>query len=211
MTAPASCGASRGRSHGTPSASRRSSTPCSLPRPSRRPLAGDALAAAMTALADVDALILDVRESQGGSPRMVAMLASYLFEPAPVHLFDLYLRPADRTEEFWTEPHLPSTRLSRQPVYVLTAGSTFSAGEGLAYVLKHLDRATVVGETTAGGANPGGLHRLDRRFVMFVAEGRVTSPATGSNWEGTGVEPDVEIDASCALDMAHLLALGAGR
>lgn len=170
-------------------------------------LAGDALAAAMAFLANVDGLILDVRESKGGSPQMVALLASYLFEPDPVHLFDLYLRPADRTEQFWSASHLASPRLARQPLYVLTAASTFSAGEGLAYVLKHLDRAEVVGETTAGGANPGGFHRLNPRFVMFVAEGRVTSPATGSNWEGTGVSPDVEIDARRARDMAHLLLL----
>lgn len=170
-------------------------------------LAGDALAAAMAFLGNVDGLILDVRESKGGSPRMVALLASYLFEAAPIHLFDLYLRPADRTEQFWTASHLPSPRLARQPVYVLTAASTFSAGEGLAYVLKHLDRAEVVGETTAGGANPGGFHRLNSRFVMFVAEGRVTSPATGSNWEGTGVSPGVEIEARRAREMAHLLVL----
>lgn len=170
-------------------------------------LGGDAVAAAMAFLGNVEGLILDVRESNGGSPRMVALLASYLFEAAPVHLFDLYLRPADRTDQFWTESSLPSPRLTRLPVYVLTAASTFSAGEGLAYVLKHLGRATVVGEATAGGANPGAFHRLNPRFVMFVAEGRVTSPATGSNWEGTGVSPDVEIEASHARDMAHLLVL----
>lgn len=170
-------------------------------------LAADALASAMRRLNEVDALILDVRQSSGGSPQMVALLASYLFDPAPVHLFDLYLRPADHTEEFWTAPDLPSPRLVEQPVYVLTAASTFSAGEGLAYVLKHLGRATVIGETTAGGANPGGFHRLNPRFVMFVAEGRVSSPVTDSNWEGTGVSPDVETEAGRALDTAHLLLL----
>lgn len=170
-------------------------------------LAGDALAAAMAFLANVDGVILDVRESKGGSPRMVALLSSYLFEAEPVHLFDIYLRPAERTDQFWTASYLPSPRLARQPVYVLTAASTFSAGEGLAYVLKHLDRAEVVGETTAGGANPGAFHRLDPRFVMFVAEGRAISPITGSNWEGTGVTPDVEIEARQARDMAHLLLL----
>lgn len=172
-------------------------------------LAGDALSAAMGFLGNTDGLILDVRESKGGSPRMVALLASYLFEPAPVHLFDMYLRPSDRTEQYWTETYLPLPRLARQPVYVLTAAGTFSAGEGLAYVLKHLDRADVVGETTAGGANPGRFHRIDPGFVMFVAEARVTSPVTRSNWEGMGVAPDVEIEARHARDMAHLLLLEA--
>lgn len=170
-------------------------------------LAGATAAAAMEFLGNVDALILDVRHSQGGWPGMVALLASYFFDPDPVHLFDLYLRPSDQTDQYWTLSYLPTRRLVEQPIYVLTAANTFSAGEGLAYVLKHTGRATVVGERTAGGANPGAYHRVSDRFVMFVAEGRVTSPVTGDNWQGTGVEPDVEVAAADALDTAHRLAL----
>lgn len=170
-------------------------------------LAGRTAAAAMEFLADVDALILDVRESKGGSPGMVSLLASYLFGPEPVHLFDIYRHPQERTDQYWTLSHLGSERLMDQPVYVLTKSTTFSAGEGLAYILKHLDRATIVGERTAGGANPGGFHRLDDRFVMFVAEARVTSAITEDNWEGVGVAPDVAVSGDRALDEAYLRAL----
>jgi retinol-binding protein 3 len=66
-----------------------------------------------------------------------------------------------------------------------------------------------VGETTGGGANPGGFHRLNARFMMFVAESRVTSPVTGANWEGVGVQPHVSVTADAALEHAHRLALEA--
>jgi retinol-binding protein 3 len=169
---------------------------------------GETLASVMAYLGNVDALVLDLRESGGGSQGMVALLASYFLEQgSAVHLFDSYHRPSDRTDQSWTLNYLPTRRLTTQPLFILTAARTFSAGEGLAYILKHLERATLVGETTGGGANPGAFHRLNSRFVMFVAESRVTSPVTGANWEGAGVRPHVAVPADAALDHAHHLAV----
>jgi retinol-binding protein 3 len=171
-------------------------------------MGGETVTAAMTYLGNADALVLDLRASMGGSQGMVALLASWLFEAGtPVHLFDSYHRPSGRTVQSWTLNYLPGPRFADRPVYVLTAARTFSAGEALAYILKHLERATVVGETTGGGANPGAFHRLNPRFVMFVAESHVTSPVTGGNWEGTGVRPHVAVPAEAALETAHRLAL----
>jgi retinol-binding protein 3 len=175
------------------------------------PTAGGATAAAaMTYLGNTEAFVLDLRRSMGGSQAMVALLASwFLEEGSPVHLFDSYHRPSDRTDQHWTLSYLPTPRLAHQPLFVLTAERTFSAGEGLAYVLKHLERATIVGETTGGGANPGDFHRLNARFMMFVAEARVTSPVTGANWEDVGVQPHVSVVADAALEHAHRMALEA--
>ena len=170
-------------------------------------LSTNAAAVAFEFLANADALILDLRGSGGGSPDMVALIASYLFGETPVHLFDIYRRPQDRRDEYWTDRFAPRLRFPHQPVYVLTDARLFSAGEGLAYTLQDLRRATVVGEKTAGGAHPGSFHRLSEDLVMFVAEARVTSAASGKNWQGVGVVPDVEITTALALDTAHLLAL----
>jgi retinol-binding protein 3 len=170
-------------------------------------LAGDAAAAAVHFLASSDALIVDLRRNAGGSSDMVVLLASYFLGAEPVHLFDRYLRPEDRTEQHWTQRWLPGSRLDRQPLYLLTHERTFSAPEALAYLLQQLERATVVGARTAGGANPGAFHRIGDRFVAFVAEGAITVPATGGNWEGTGVVPQVEVAAEEALAVAHRMAL----
>lgn len=172
--------------------------------------AREAVAAAMDSLAGTDALIIDLRRNGGGEPAMVQLLASYLFGPEPVQLSSIYWRPQDRTEEFWTLRDLPGARYGRErPVYVLTSSRTFSAAEAFAYDLKHLRRATVVGENTAGGAHPARFEPVGLNLALRLPTGRAINPVTGGNWEGTGVQPDVQTDAGAALDTAHAAALRA--
>ena len=104
-------------------------------------------------------------------------------------------------------PYLPVKRYLDKPVYVLTSKRTFSGAEEFTYNLKNLKRATIVGETTGGGANPGGTARLDDHFEVFVPSGRAISPITKTNWEGTGVTPDIAVPADQALQTAYLDAL----
>jgi hypothetical protein len=163
---------------------------------------------AMNFLSNVDALIIDLRQNGGGSPEMVQLISTYLYAADErIHLNDLYFRPADETTQYWTLPHVPGKRLAGQDVYILTSGRTFSAAEEFTYNLKNLKRATIVGETTGGGAHPGDMRRLDDHFDMFVATGRAINPITKTNWEGTGVEPDIAVPAEEALKTAHLAAL----
>jgi hypothetical protein len=170
--------------------------------------AGDTAAAAMNFLANTDALIIDLRKNGGGHPAMVALVCSYLFPAEPAtHLNDLYFRPANETTQYWTLPYVPGRRYVGKDVYILTSKRTFSAAEEFTYNLKNLKRATIVGETTGGGAHPGGMARLTDHFGMFVPSGRAINPVTKTNWEGTGVTPDVEVPADQALAAAHLDAL----
>ena len=152
----------------------------------------------MSFVANTDALIIDVRNNGGGAPSMVAYLCSYLFGPEPVHINDLYFRPENSTHQWWTLPHLPGKRYEGKPVYVLTSKRTFSAAEEFTYNLKTQKRATIVGETTGGGANPGGTRPVAEHFIVFVPSGRAINPITKTNWEGTGVAPDVAVAAELA-------------
>lgn len=163
---------------------------------------------AMAFLANTDVLIVDLRQNGGGDPAMVALLCTYLFDDEPVHLNDLYFREGNRTTEFWTLPYVPGKRYGNKPVYVLTSRRTFSGAEEFANNLKTLKRATIVGEATGGGANPGGTERLGPHFRMFVPSGRAINPITKSNWEGPGVEPDVKMPAGYALEWAYHDAIG---
>ena len=167
----------------------------------------ETVAAAMTFLANTEAIIFDLRQNGGGSPFMVALISSYLFGDKPVHLNDLYWRKGDRTDEFWTKPAAAAKKFPDKDVYVLTSNRTFSAGEEFTYNLKNLKRAVIVGETTGGGAHPGGMERLSEHFGVFIPAGRAINPISKTNWEGTGVEPDVKVPREQALKIAYLMAL----
>ncbi len=135
------------------------------------------------------------------------MLCSYLFGKKPVHLNDIYLRQGNQTKEFWTLKNLPAPRFENKPVYVLVSHRTGSGAEECAYDLQNTHRATIIGTSTWGGANPGGVLRLDDHFNAFIPMGRAINPYTHTNWEGTGVIPDVQEDPTSALLAAEKLAL----
>jgi retinol-binding protein 3 len=166
---------------------------------------GPTAVAAMNFLANVDAIIFDLRENGGGDPKMIAVISTYLFAK-PTHLNDLWERKTDTTEQYWTLPYVPGKRLDGRPAYVLTSKETFSGAEEFSYNLKNLKRATIVGETTGGGAHPVSGHRIDDHFTIGVPFARAINPISKTNWEGTGVEPDVTVPAADALATARKLA-----
>jgi len=154
---------------------------------------------AMALVADTRALVIDLRRNHGGDPEMVMQVASYLFDQ-PTHLNDIYWREGDRTETRWTTAEVTGRRYgAARPIVILTSEETFSAGEDFAYALKHAGRAVLIGETTGGGAHPGSRRRLTAHFMMNVPTGRSINPVTKTDWEGTGVVPDIPVRAKKAL------------
>jgi len=167
---------------------------------------GETAVAAMNFLSNTDALIIDLQQNGGGSPDMIQLISSYLFDPEPVHLNNFYWRPKDENTQTWTLPHVPGKRMPNTPVYVLTNRQTFSAAEEFSYNLKNLERATLIGETTGGGAHPGGPVNVTDKFMVWIPQGRAINPITNTNWEGAGVEPHIKVSAKDALLTAQLEA-----
>ena len=160
---------------------------------------------AMAALADTRALIVDLRRNGGGAPEAEVYLASYFLDPAKPVVVNTFVSRVPNTETFNTREFTSSPTpywYRDKPVYVLTSARTFSGGEGVAYDMQALKLATIVGETTGGGANPGGGMPLTPDYGMFMPGGRAHSPITGTNWEGVGVKPDVAVPAADALKAA---------
>lgn len=171
-------------------------------------LAGDAVTAALRLLVGTDALLLDLRGNRGGSPDMVALVCGWFFAE-PTHLHTMHDR-AGNTRQFWSAAYVAGPRYDAgQPVYVLTGAETFSGGEELAYDLQQLGRATVVGERTRGGAHPCDGFPAHPHLELTVPVARPVNPVTGTNWEGCGVVPDVEVAAGEAHDLAYRMALAA--
>lgn len=157
--------------------------------------------AALKSLSDAQVLIFDLRENQGGSPRMVQYLCSYLFD-GEILLNSLYWRHSDRTDDFYTLEKVDGPKFIDTPVYVLTSNKTFSAAEEFTYNLQSRNRATIVGETTGGGAHPVNRIEIDSHIVMVLPIGRAINPITKTNWEGTGIKPDIATSKEDALSAA---------
>ncbi|MEU6819124.1 S41 family peptidase [Streptomyces atriruber] len=165
------------------------------------------LGAALSLVAPADALILDLRANTGGDPDTVAFVCGHLLA-GRTHLNSMYWRDGERLEQSWSPAHVPGARFGgTKPLYVLTSGRTFSAAEELAYDLQQLGRAVVVGETTGGGAHPRDGWTVHPHLEATIPVGRSINPVSGTNWEGTGVRPDVPCAADDALDRARALAL----
>jgi len=168
---------------------------------------GETAVAAMNFLAHCDALIVDLRWNGGGSPSLIQLMMGYLLEE-PTHLNSFYIRKDDSTKQFWSLPHTPGPSLAGVDLYVLIGPRTGSAAEEFAYNVQALERGTLVGEVTWGGAHP--IDRYTWKSLHAGAHipfGRAINPITGTNWEGVGVQPDMKIATDRALDAAHIEAL----
>jgi hypothetical protein len=169
--------------------------------------AGPVIAAAMELVAGTYALLLDLRHNGGGSPDGVALWCSYLLEEEPTHLNDIFHADTGETRQFWSQPYVPGTRYVDRPVYVLTSSHTFSGGEELCYNLQALGRAELIGETTGGGAHPTRGFPVSHAVMIGIPFARSINPVTGTNWQGTGVVPDVPVPEAEAYDVAYGKAL----
>ncbi len=169
--------------------------------------AGPAITAAMELVAGTYALIIDLRRNGGGSPEGVVFWCSYLLEEKPTHLNDIFHADTGETRQFWSLPYVPGTRYVDRPVYVLTSRRTFSGGEDFCYTLQALGSAELIGETTGGGAHPTRGFPISRAVHIGIPFARSINPVTGTNWQGTGVVPDVAVPEAEAYDVAYAKAL----
>ncbi len=169
--------------------------------------AGASIAAAMELVSGTYALIIDLRRNGGGAPDGVAFWCSYLFDGPATHFNDIFEAETGQTRQFWSLSYVPGSRYVDKPVYVLTSHETFSGGEDFCYTLQSLGRAQLIGETTGGGAHPTGMRPLSATMAISVPFARSVNPITGTNWEGTGVVPDVPVAAGEAYDVGYGMAL----
>jgi hypothetical protein len=163
--------------------------------------------AAMNFLANTDALIIDLRYNGGGSPSLIQLIYSYFYDE-PTHINSFYVRETDEWQQFWTQAHVEGPRMTDVDLYVLTSERTFSGAEEFSYNMKNLQRGTLVGDTTGGGAHPVNGRLFESLNVnMALPFGRAVNPISGTNWEGVGVIPDVAVASEEALEHAYLLAV----
>jgi len=167
----------------------------------------DRVIAIIKFLSNADAIIIDLRENGGGSGDY---LSNYFLD-YQTQLTSWYYREDDFLKEFWTSEETSVKRLVDVPLFILTSQKTFSAAESFAYDMKVRKRATIIGDSTKGGAHSVDLYKIDDQFEIYISTARAINPITGDNWEVIGVVPDIFVAPEFALDTAIILAMSAGE
>ena len=164
-------------------------------------IAAPYLKAAFALLRGARGVVLDLRRNGGGDPGTVMLVLDWLLDGEPTHISDVIYR--DRTRQWWTTGRLGDLAMPPEtPVSVLVSEATFSSGEALAYHLQCRGRARLVGQRTPGAADHITPVRLSGHVRALLPEARVRDVFTATNWEGTGVVPDVPCAPAEALKVA---------
>lgn len=165
-------------------------------------LSKEAVRSALTFLANTNAIIFDLRNNSGGSPAMVQYICGYFFENK-THLMDWYSRPADKLTPFWTTPDSTEKRFITKPLYILCGSGTGSAAEEFCYDLKHLKRATLIGQATAGAAHGTFEKSAGYGVIVYIPYAHSISAITKTDWEHVGALPDIKVSTEKALEVAQ--------
>jgi hypothetical protein len=167
----------------------------------------EAAAAAMNFLSNTDAVIIDLRHNLGGFINLKNFIISYFYGVDPVELLSRYHRDGDVTVREWSQREVPGRRLAGADLYILTSHESASAAEGLPFILQLRKRAKVIGENTAGAGYGNKEMAVGGGFILYVSVFRQFDPRTGRDWQAAGVQPDIEVAAARALEVAHCEAV----
>jgi len=167
------------------------------------------LRATMEFFANCEALIIDLRKNRGGRPEMLQLLASCFLE-RPGHLYDIQHRGGDSSTAVWSYPNADFHPLHNVELVVLIGARTFSAAESFAFAMKHVKRATLIGEATEGGAHLVTFFDFPEiELRIWMPTDRAVDPSTGESWQSVGVQPDIEVPGVDAMTLGHIQALRA--
>ncbi|KAF7464851.1 retinol-binding protein 3 [Marmota monax] len=155
---------------------------------------------------DTAALVIDLRYNTGSYSSALPLLCSYFFEAEPrQHLYSIFDRATSKVMEMWTVPQVTGQRYDpHKDLYILMSHTSGSAAEAFAHTMQDLQRATVIGEPTAGGALSVGIYQVGSSpLYASMPTQMALSATTGEAWDLAGVEPDIIVPASEALSTAQ--------
>jgi carboxyl-terminal processing protease len=140
----------------------------------------------------VRALVLDLRANPGGSFDDSVAAASEL---APVGAKIASVNKRGTVESVAPKAGTPAPMLLDLPLAVLVDHDTSSSAELLAAAVQELRHATLVGARTHGKWSVQRIEDLPNGYAIKFTVGLFASPS-GKSYDGTGVAPDIEVDAA---------------
>ena len=159
--------------------------------------------AAMKLVENTNALIIDLRGNGGGYPGIMEYVLNHYFEGPPRLLSTTYFSDVEtKAHTRYTSDLVHGKLLVGKPLYILIDEDTASASEYFAYTLQAFGKAVIVGNKSAGAANMNSFYPLNDQFRLSVSTAMPINPVTGTNWELTGVKPDIQSGAEAALQVA---------
>ncbi len=164
------------------------------------------LDATMNFVSNTNALIIDLRNNQGGDGKMVELFLSYFFDKK-LKLSETYTRYNNTTISSYTSQKVNGKKYLDKPVYILVNNKTISAAEALAYNLQQNKIAKIIGDKTYGAANPVKAFFIGNKYHLFIPISIEKNAITNTNWEHTGIDADIKISTEKALIKAQIIAL----
>lgn len=137
------------------------------------------------------AMIIDVRNNEGGNDSVSLAIAQYFADQTRV----VINKKTKYVDGFTNQRSIsvsPASVTFTKPVYLLINEETFSAGEVFTMIMKQFPHVTLIGETTQGNLSDYIERRLPNHWYFSVPS-EVYSDALGNEYEGLGIAPDIEV------------------
>ncbi|UOX33096.1 S41 family peptidase [Flavobacterium sediminilitoris] len=151
---------------------------------------------ALVFLEGVDKLIIDISENPGGDGRSGGFINYHLYEDQS---YQSLLMKKCVGEENWYQSEVAynysdAPKFFEIPLYIITSNNTGSASEYFAFIAQEMQRATILGQTTAGAGNPVTMVSMGEYF-MYVPVCEIVT-YEGKSIEAKGVIPDVKLTSN---------------
>ncbi len=159
--------------------------------------------AAMKLIENTNGLIIDIRGNGGGYPGIMEYILNHYFQGPPRLLSTTHYSGGETLPHTkYTSDLIQGKLMVGKPLYILVDNGTGSASEYFAYTLQSFGKATIVGSNTAGAANMNSYYSLGNNFRLSISTASPINAKTGSNWELTGITPDIVATEKDALTLA---------
>ena len=160
----------------------------------------------MKFLENTENLIIDLRGNGGGYSGLMQYIMNHYFHGGPTHISTTYYSGKEEIPSKDYSSDLVYGKLKVDtPLYIIVDGNTGSASEFFAYTLQSFGKAIVVGQPTAGAAHKNSFYPLAKNFRISISTAAPINPKTNTNWELSGVQPDLVVKDKPILRVMEII------